>query len=126
MNIVRKRARPVSTIFGGVFCVCIALRRNPSTITIRAKQVIIMSIDGSSAIKVNRMMISNGCDASTPMTSCKTDDPGSRPTLSEELSRYSPGLVVVSVSLVPALSPLLVSPLPVLVLTEVDVSDDAA
>ena len=87
MNIVKNSARPVSTIFGGVFCVCIAERRNPSTITIRAKHVIIIIIDGNSAISVIKMIISNGCDASTPITCCKTDAPGFFPTLCAGLSR---------------------------------------
>ena len=69
MRNVRNRAIPVSTMFGGVLWVCIAVRRNPSTMMIRVKQVIIISSEGASAMSVSRMIISSGCDASTPISS---------------------------------------------------------
>lgn len=65
------------TMFGGVLCVCMAVLRKPRTMTIRVKQVIMISIDGASAISVSRMIISSGWEASTPISSCITDEPAS-------------------------------------------------
>ena len=80
MKKVRNSAMPVMTMFGGVLCVCIAVRRNPRTMTIRVKQVIMIRIDGASAISVSSMIISRGCEASTPISSCITEEPASLPT----------------------------------------------
>ena len=87
-------------MFGGVFCVCIAVRKKLSTITIRVKQVIIISSDGSSAIIVSRMIISSGWEASTPMTCCKIDAVGLSPTSSGSVSKYSGSSAVSDVSCV--------------------------
>ena len=48
MNMVRNSDKPVSTIFGGVDCVCIADRRKLKQMIILANEVIITSSDGAS------------------------------------------------------------------------------
>ena len=94
INNVRNSAIPVMTIFGGVFCVCIAVLKKLSTMTIRVKQVIIISSDGSSAISVRSMITSSGCEASTPITCCRIEAVGLSPTSSGSVSRYSEGSAV--------------------------------
>ena len=44
---VRNRARPTSTLLGGVCCRPIAVRRNDSTMTIRVNEVTMTRIDGA-------------------------------------------------------------------------------
>ncbi len=59
-NRVRNRARPTSTLLGGVCCSPIAVRRNESTMTMRVKEVTITRIDGatlSTVISITRRRI---------------------------------------------------------------------
>ena len=59
MNIVRKSDNPVSTILGGVDCVCIAVLRKLKQIMILANEVIITSSDGASESTVTSSITSS-------------------------------------------------------------------
>lgn len=74
MNIVRKSDNPVSTILGGVDCVCIAVLRKLKQIMILANEVIITSSDGASESTVTSSITSSDCEPSTPIRSFITDE----------------------------------------------------
>ena len=75
MNIVRNSDSPVSTILGGVDCVCIAVLKKLKQIIILANDVIITRSDGASDSTVTSSMTSSDCEPSTPIRSFITEEP---------------------------------------------------
>ena len=76
-KMVRNSEKPTSTWFGGIDGVPSALRRNPSTIRIRVKPVIMISSDGPIVMSVNRPRIERFVPGSWLLPGSGIDSAGS-------------------------------------------------
>lgn len=81
MNSDRNRASEIITLFGGVCCNPIAVRKNDNTTTIRMNDVVIIRIDGASDRMVNN---ATSCSA-RPDTVPPASPPDPPPRFSENV-----------------------------------------